>query len=58
MNLGITEGAALVLAMADGTADYILEGDFYAIDVDGVAADFLLPLYTTGSVPATMLGKK
>ncbi len=55
MSVGLAEGAALGLAIADGSADYILEGEFYAIEVDGIAADFLLPLYDAGSVPATVL---
>lgn len=57
MNVDLATGAALGLAVADGTADYILEGEFHATEVDGVAADFLLPLYNTGSVPATVITK-
>jgi len=55
MTVDLSTGATLGLAVADGTADYILEGDFHAIEVDGVAADFLLPLYNKGTVPATVL---
>ncbi|MEA2076482.1 MAG: LEA type 2 family protein [Candidatus Marinimicrobia bacterium] len=54
-NIGISAGAALVAAVADGSADYIVEGTFHVILVDGTAADFTLPLYIEGSVPATMV---
>ncbi|MEA3391669.1 MAG: hypothetical protein U9Q91_01680, partial [Candidatus Marinimicrobia bacterium] len=54
-NIGISAGAALVAAVADGTASYVVEGTFHVILVDGTAADFTLPLYITGSVPATMV---
>ena len=56
MNLGVTEGLTLAAAMMDGTVSYTVEGTFHVIKVDGGAADFLLPLYVTGSVPATMVG--
>ncbi len=55
LNVGVTVGAALADVM-DGYADYIVEGTFHVIEVDGVAADFLLPLYVTGMVPVTMVG--
>lgn len=54
-NLGISSGAAMVSALADGTVEYVVEGTFHVILVDGTEADFTLPLYVTGSVPATMV---
>jgi len=54
-NLGLSGGAAMVAALADGTVEYIVEGTFHVILVDGSEADFTLPLYITGSVPATMV---
>lgn len=54
-NLGISSGAAMVAALSDGTVDYVVEGTFHVILVDGTDADFTLPLYVTGSVPATMV---
>jgi len=57
LNLGISSGASLAGALLDGTASYIIEGTFHAILVDGTAVDFKLPLYDTGSVPVTMIGK-
>jgi len=54
-NIGISAGASLVAAVADGTANYIVEGTFHVILVDGTEADFTLPLYIEGSVPATMV---
>jgi len=57
MNVGITAGASLVTALADGTATYVITGTFHVVEVDGVAADFTLPLNVTGSVPVTMIGK-
>lgn len=56
LNLGLTDGIALAAAMADGTVSYTIEGTFHVIEVDGSTEDFLLPLYVTGSVPATMVG--
>ncbi len=55
LNLSTAEGVALVAALTDGFADYIIEGTFHVIEVDGVTADFLLPLYDTGSVPVTLI---
>ena len=57
LNLGLTDGAALALAVQDQLADYVIEGNFHAIEVEGSAADFLLPLYVTGSVPISTIGK-
>ncbi len=54
-NLNLSSGAAMVTALADGTVEYIVEGTFHVILVDGTEADFTLPLYVTGSVPATMI---
>jgi len=55
LNLSITNGAALVLALADGSADYIIEGTFHVILVDGSTADFKLPLYDSGTVPVSVV---
>ncbi len=55
LSLGPIEGASLAAAMLDGTVSYTVEGTFHVIKVDGAAEDFLLPLYVTGSVPATMV---
>ena len=55
LNLGPVDGATLVTALLDETVDYIIEGTFHVIKVDGGTADFLLPLYVTGSVPASMV---
>lgn len=55
MNLGLVEGATLAAALLDQTVEYIIEGTFHAIEVDGASADFLLPLYITGTVPSTMI---
>jgi len=54
-NLNLSSGAAMVAALSDGTVEYIVEGTFHVILVDGTEADFILPLYVTGSVPATMI---
>jgi LEA14-like dessication related protein len=54
-NLNLSSGAAMVAALSDGTVEYIVEGTFHVILVDGTEADFTLPLYVTGSVPATMI---
>ena len=55
LNLGITEGATLAAAMLDGTVSYTIEGTFHAIKVDGATSNFILPLYVTGSVPASLI---
>jgi LEA14-like dessication related protein len=54
-NLNIANGAAMVTALSDGTVEYVIEGTFHVTLVDGTEADFTLPLYVTGSVPATMV---
>ncbi len=54
-NLSISGGIAMVGALADGTVEYVIEGTFHVTLVDGSTADFTLPLYVTGSVPATMI---
>lgn len=53
--LGLSGGAAMVAAIADGTVNYVVEGTFHVIKADGTTVDFILPLYVTGSVPATMV---
>lgn len=55
LNLGLADGATLASALLDETVDYTVEGTFHVIKVDGGTADFLLPLYVTGSVPVTMV---
>jgi len=55
LNLSLTEGAGLASGLLDGMADYIVEGTFHAIEVDGVTTDFYLPLYVTGSCPASII---
>lgn len=57
LELGVTSGLALVTALSDGNADYVIEGTFHAIKVDLEAADFLLPLYVEGTVPASALSR-
>jgi len=57
LNLNPIEGAALVLGLGDGTANYLISGNFHAIKVDGTSVNFFLPLYNTGSVPASEIVK-
>jgi hypothetical protein len=56
LNLNPATGATLALAMTSGDVSYVIEGTFHVIKVDGKTEDFLLPLYVTGSVEATMVG--
>ncbi len=56
MILNSSEGASLISGMSDGTADYIIEGIFHAIDIEGNSVDIVLPLYDTGTAPATVVG--
>jgi len=53
LNLNNVEGASLVSKLQDGTADYIIDGTFHTLKVDGASNVFQLPLYETGSVPIT-----
>ncbi len=55
LNLDPIEGAALVLGLTDGFADFVIEGTFHAITVDGGSVDFVLPLYDTGNVPTSQI---
>ncbi len=57
LNLNGAEGAALISALGDGTADYIIEGTFHAIDAEGFTppVDFILPLYDEGTTDATVV---
>jgi len=57
LELTPTSGAALVAGLADGTANFTIEGNFHAIKVQGKACNFVLPLYDTGSVPASEVVK-
>lgn len=57
LNLNPIAGAALVAEMLDGTIDYLVEGTFHVTEVEGANADFLLPLYVTGNVPASLIGQ-
>jgi LEA14-like dessication related protein len=58
INLSLADGATLITGLADATADYVIEGTFRVIDVEGETADFLLPLYVTGTCPATLVELK
>ncbi|MEA3452524.1 MAG: hypothetical protein U9Q83_11580, partial [Bacteroidota bacterium] len=53
--LNPTEGATMLIALSDGTAEYIVEGTFETVKVDDAAAVFKLPLYETGSVPISSI---
>ena len=55
MTMNATEGLSFLSKLTDGTADYIIEGTFHVIKVDGTISDFFLPLYETGSVPVTSI---
>jgi len=54
--LNSTQGLQLAQALLDGYADYVIEGTFHVISVDGTTTDFLLPLYDEGTVPASVVG--
>lgn len=54
--LNSSQGANLVGGLSDGTANYIIEGTFHAIDIEGNSVDILLPLYDEGTAPATVVG--
>ncbi|MCF6367074.1 MAG: LEA type 2 family protein [Bacteroidales bacterium] len=56
--LNSTEGLQLAQALLDGYADYVIEGTFHVINADGTAADFVLPLYDEGTVPASVVAGK
>jgi hypothetical protein len=58
LNLGYANGLTLADGLLDGTANYIIEGTFHAVEVDGVAVDLNLPLYDEGSCPATVVELK
>lgn len=58
LNLGITTGATLASGLLDGTADYIIEGTFHVLETDGTQSDFTLPLYVTGTCPASVISLK
>ncbi|NOZ34811.1 MAG: hypothetical protein GXO80_05895 [Chlorobi bacterium] len=58
LDMSNAEGAALLAALGDGSADYTIDGTFHAISVDGSAADLYLPLHDTGSVPITLTENK
>ena len=49
-NLNASQKADLDNAIASGTVNYSVEGTFHAVEVDGSATDFMLPLYVTGSI--------
>ncbi len=56
LTLPYSEGLSFIDALSDGYADYIVEGTFHAIQVEGMGTvDFQLPLYDTGSAPVTSL---
>ncbi len=50
LNLDAAQKNELENAIASGTVDYTVEGTFHAVEVDGSAVDFILPLYITGSI--------
>jgi len=56
MNLDAAEGATLYSATLDGSIDYVIEGTIHVVAVDGIAVDLLLPLYATGTLPASSVG--
>lgn len=58
LNLGYSEGISLMSKLTDGTASYTIEGTFHAVEVDGAVADFMLPLYDTGTVPVSVISNK
>ena len=55
LNLNMIQGAALVLAIADGSIDYVIVGTFHVISVDGITVDFNLPLYVEGSASPLLI---
>lgn len=57
LNLDPTSGLSLSTALLDGTADYIIEGTFHTVKVEGESADFKLPLYETGNVTVSQIVK-
>lgn len=57
LNVGVIDGAALLTSVGDGYANYVIEGTFHAIEVDGSAYEITLPLYVTGSVPISEVTK-
>ena len=57
LELNPINGASLVAGLGDGSANFIIEGNFHATKVDGTSVDFTLPLYDTGSVPASEVTK-
>jgi len=50
LNLNASQKTELENAIASGTVNYSVEGTFHAVEVDGSAVDFILPLYITGSI--------
>ncbi len=58
LDLDPTQGITLANGLLDGTASYIIEGTFHAIEVDGIAVDLILPLYDEGTCPATVVELK
>ncbi len=58
LSFGATDGAVFLSKLMDGYADYIVEGTFHTIKVDGEAADFKLPLYVEGSAPISVIQVK
>jgi hypothetical protein len=60
LTVPIAQSSSLISALSDGYAAYIVEGTFHAVQVDGGAVDFVLPLYDEGTAPVTSFspGKK
>lgn len=54
-NVNGTQAAQMLNGFSDGNADYVINGTFHVIEVDGEAADLTLPLHNTGSVPVSVI---
>ncbi len=57
MVLDPVEGATLVTALADDSADYTIEGTIHVISIEGASTDFFLPLYETGRVAISEISR-
>ncbi|NPA68504.1 MAG: hypothetical protein GXO50_07845 [Chlorobi bacterium] len=57
LHLNTAEGLDLLNDLSDGYADYIIDGTFHAVNVDGEDVNLLLPLHDTGSVPVSEAAK-
>jgi len=50
---GSAAGLAFISKLSDGYADYVVEGTFHTIEIDGQTSDVMLPLYDEGTAPVT-----